>query len=151
MEPCWGLDCSSHPVCSPRKSICCAHDSILLAVAGKMQWVPFLFVNTHAPVFYSACIRLLNLNWMTSAMSPSQLGFEASHPENLEYLLRYLSERGVPCWVELLFWGLQGSQQLYSSLLRPLLLKHQARLDRVVDGTRNEMVSVLWLYLFAKH
>jgi receptor expression-enhancing protein 5/6 len=49
------------------------------------------------------------------------------------------------------FLGLQGSQQLYSSLLRPLLLKHQARLDRVVDGTRNEMVSVLWLYLFAKH
>ncbi|CAK9215917.1 unnamed protein product [Sphagnum troendelagicum] len=32
-----------------------------------------------------------------------------------------------------------GSQQLYSSLLRPLLLKHHARLDRVVDGTRNEM------------
>ncbi len=88
---------------------------------------------------------------MTSAMSPSQLGFEASHPENLEYLLGYLSWRGMPCWVELLFWGLQGSQQLYSSLLRPLLLKHQARLDRVVDGTRNEMVSVLWLYLFAKH
>ncbi|CAM6077009.1 unnamed protein product [Sphagnum tenellum] len=32
-----------------------------------------------------------------------------------------------------------GSQQLYISLLRPILLKHQAKLDRIVDGTRNEM------------
>jgi receptor expression-enhancing protein 5/6 len=36
-----------------------------------------------------------------------------------------------------------GSQQLYISLLRPILLKHQAKLDRIVDGTRNEMVTIL--------
>jgi receptor expression-enhancing protein 5/6 len=32
-----------------------------------------------------------------------------------------------------------GARHLYSSLLRPLLLKHHVRLDRIVDGTRNEM------------
>lgn len=32
-----------------------------------------------------------------------------------------------------------GARHLYTSLLRPLLLKHHARLDRIVDGTRNEM------------
>ncbi|CAM6033702.1 unnamed protein product [Sphagnum compactum] len=32
-----------------------------------------------------------------------------------------------------------GAHYLYTNLLRPVLLKHQRSLDRVVDGTRNEM------------
>eukprot|EP00249_Psilotum_nudum_P026693 c3320_g1_i1 orf=102-791(+) len=32
-----------------------------------------------------------------------------------------------------------GSRQLFVNYLRPLLLKHQQRLDRIVDGTRNDI------------
>eukprot|EP00246_Nothoceros_aenigmaticus_P003675 TRINITY_DN14853_c0_g1_i1.p1 TRINITY_DN14853_c0_g1~~TRINITY_DN14853_c0_g1_i1.p1 ORF type:complete len:223 (+),score=38.96 TRINITY_DN14853_c0_g1_i1:32-700(+) len=32
-----------------------------------------------------------------------------------------------------------GARKVYISLLRPLLIKHQTRLDRIVDGTRDDM------------
>jgi receptor expression-enhancing protein 5/6 len=32
-----------------------------------------------------------------------------------------------------------GARKIYSSILRPVLLKHHVKLDRIVDGTRNEM------------
>lgn len=36
----------------------------------------------------------------------------------------------------------QGAKQLYSNHLRPLLLRHQARIDRVVDFTCSEIVCL---------
>ncbi len=50
---------------------------------------------------------------------------------------------------------IQGAHYLYTNLLRPVLLKHQRSLDRVVDGTRNEMVRnysvFVWFCLHMLH
>ncbi|EOA17377.1 hypothetical protein CARUB_v10005665mg [Capsella rubella] len=49
----------------------------------------------------------------------------------------------------------EGSKQIYNNQIRPFLLRHQARVDRLVDGVYDEMVShcflqTLFLIYFTK-
>ncbi|CAE6155586.1 unnamed protein product [Arabidopsis arenosa] len=37
----------------------------------------------------------------------------------------------------------EGSKQIYNNQIRPFLLRHQARVDRLVDGVYEEMVKVV--------
>ncbi|XP_010432143.1 PREDICTED: HVA22-like protein k [Camelina sativa] len=37
----------------------------------------------------------------------------------------------------------EGSKQIYNNQIRPFLLRHQARVDRLVDGVYEEMVKVI--------
>ncbi|XP_023634546.1 HVA22-like protein k [Capsella rubella] len=37
----------------------------------------------------------------------------------------------------------EGSKQIYNNQIRPFLLRHQARVDRLVDGVYDEMVKVV--------
>ncbi|CAA7035793.1 unnamed protein product [Microthlaspi erraticum] len=38
---------------------------------------------------------------------------------------------------------IEGAKQIYSNHLRPLLIRHQAKVDRLVDGVYTEMVKVV--------
>ncbi|XP_010446752.1 PREDICTED: HVA22-like protein k [Camelina sativa] len=38
---------------------------------------------------------------------------------------------------------MEGSKQIYNNQIRPFLLRHQARVDRLVDGVYEEMVKVV--------
>ncbi|KAL1215508.1 HVA22-like protein k [Cardamine amara subsp. amara] len=38
---------------------------------------------------------------------------------------------------------IEGSKQIYNNQIRPFLLRHQARVDRLVDGVYAEMVKVI--------
>jgi receptor expression-enhancing protein 5/6 len=37
----------------------------------------------------------------------------------------------------------EGSKQIYNNQIRPFLLRHQARVDQLVDGVYGEMVKVV--------
>ncbi|XP_010437314.1 PREDICTED: HVA22-like protein k [Camelina sativa] len=44
-------------------------------------------------------------------------------------------------WLQLA--TVEGSKQIYNNQIRPFLLRHQARVDRLVDGIYEEMVKVV--------